>query len=380
MNIFSLLTKYAAERRQLENQCTLSLLSLLQYYPEFLLHFINSFTAYHKKTITDTKQIIIKPHSSIKIRGKGTLHPDLLIEYQGRHLIVFEMKVESKIEEHQYLYGHYLKCPLILLTKYFLSATDKHLLANYTWHDIGRIADDFLLCNRRSKKSGFLAEFIEFLKEAKMYLPDALVTKENFQYLSKFIVSKIDRKEMSRGLQESLDLFGWLSSFLTIGYERLCANYPWISDLDSKTKFVDKNYRDDEDDESEEESDELQCSYCNDRRILIYRDIGKWNSTIDVGISYGWFYNTVDKEWYFYTSHYFGSKKESESKKYVPRADLKYRYRARHYRELHHYDVKFIPSKKQLSKMIPIWQKEIDKIGNWYSKSNLSRKTKSVRR
>lgn len=380
MNIFSFLTKYAAERRQLENQCTLSLLSLLQYYPEFLLHFINFFKDYHNKTFTNVNGITIKPHPSIRIKGNRILHPDLLIEYQGSPLIVFEMKVESKIEQHQYSYGHYLKCSLILLTKYYLSASDKHLLANYTWQDVGRIADDFLLRNRRSKKSGFLREFIEFLKEAKMYLPDTLVTKTNFQYLSKFIVSKMDRKEMSRGLQESLDLFGWLSSFLTVGYERLCANYPWMSDFDSKTKFVDECYWDDEGYESEKESNESQCSHCNDRSIVIYRYVGRWNKMVDAGISYGWSYDTVDNEWCFFTSHYFGSKNESESKKYVPKSDSDYYKWAKYYREHYHYNEKFIPSKKQLSKIIPSWHDKIENIGKWYSNSDLSKKIKSVRR
>jgi hypothetical protein len=380
MNIFSLLTKYAAGRKQLENQCTLSLVALLQYYPEFLLHFANAFYPIHKRTINNIEQIAIKPHPSIRIRNGDNVHPDLLLEYQGKPLIVFEMKVESRMAGHQYQYGKQLKCPLVLITKHLQDSCKNLSVINLTWHYIGKISEDFLCCNGRLKKSGFLSEFILFLREIKMYLPESIVTKGNFQYFAKLFCSKTDKKSMSRGLQESIELFGWLTSFLNIGYERLCVNHPWMRTLDSTTKFYDDCIHNAEDFEKEEANSGMQCAMCNDRIIQIYRYICKWNRTVDAGIQYGWHFDTIDNKWYFYTSHYYGSKTKGEPKKFVPKADSSYNHWARSYREYFHYYEKFIPSRMQPYKAISIWEKEIDKIGKWFSESSLADKVKQIRR
>lgn len=380
MNIFTLLTKYAAGRQQVENQYTLSLVALLQYYPAFLIHFVNSFSEYHRVKVIEFNQLSVIPHPIIKLKNKNSLYPDLIINYQNKPLIVFEMKINSQIKDHQYLYGQYSKCPLILVTKHFLSASEKHYLTNITWNDIGRICDDFLMSCMRSNKNEFMSEFIDFLKETKMYFPSDVLTKTNFQYLAKMLCSKIVNKNMTRGLQESIDLLNWLTNFLNHHYERLCVNYPWMCEIDSSTRLVDNFYWEGDEEKYKTVNLSLDKSPFNDRNILLYRYIGKWNSKADAGISFGWIHDNVNDEWYFFTSHYIGSKDQADLKKYVPKFDSEFHKWARDYREKDHYIEKFIPSKKQLANFIPIWEMEIDKIGKWYSNSKLSNKVKRIRR
>jgi hypothetical protein len=376
MNIFSLLLKYAAERRQTENQCTLSLASILQYYPAFLLHFVNHFSNLHGIKISDSTLLEVIPHFSISIKNKQPKRPDLLIKYKRKPLLVFEMKIDHNIANHQYLYGKQLKCPLVLLTKHISHNSDRQQLLNITWNDIGKITDAFINANGRLRKSEFLREFILFLRETKMYLPDSIVSRENFQYLFKFIASSPEGKRMTRGLKESIDLLNWIYSFLDLQYESLCTTYLWLRRF--KSKNILSETLDDQKNDMEVNDESKHNVTSKSRRIWIRRIIYRCNNQVDCGIDFGWFCDTQDANWSFYTSYYYGDRSKPTAIRRIPKVTEKYIVGSRNYREVYLYDKYFIKTKKTLLKLIPEWEREVIKLADWFSKSKLSIKARRL--
>jgi hypothetical protein len=370
--------KYAAERRQVENQCTLSLVCLLEYSPDFLIYFVNHFYYVHKTRIKNSNSLEIFPHYAIPVKNRKPLHPDLFIKYMGKALIVFEMKIDSRVEEHQYLYGKQLHCPMVLLTKHIEPSIPLEI-QNYTWGNIGQIIDGFLSENGKLRESSFIREFVNFLKEKKMYLPNSIVTRENFEYLSRMLCSTTKEKKISRGLSNAIDLLHWTYTFLETQSETLYSTHPQLKYFKSKVLLRELSDENESSNSNKKiDTQELKKMTIGNRKIYINCCIFRNNKQVAAGVSFGWYYNTDNEDWSFYTNYFYSDTSEAIAKKYVPRAESEYKMWNRFYREVYPYERFFSQTKKQLSELVKEWEDEVKKLGIWLSRSAIGNKAKKL--
>ena len=355
MNIFSLLIKYAADRQQTENQFTLSLVSILSYHRDYFKYLIEELFQLLKIKPTSLTDLSLINHHPFRVKIEGQIHnwiPDLLIKNMDKNILVFEMKIKDRqIQNNQKLYGKKAKCPLIFLTEH-KEVSQKSSILNITWNDIGKISDKFLEDKNYNRKYKLLQEYVDFLKERKMYLPDSIVTRANFDHLSKFIGKSSDSKKyMVRGIKESLHLLQWGYDFIESCYDDIITNFKCLNKFNFETRYWHQlDYG--------EKHKTKQF-----RSLYIYGHVFRYGKSECIGINYGWNYDEEYDEWCFYTAIDMHSKNSRLLNKYIKDKDeVKYRDK----------DIglcSFKNDNKDLRKSITAWRKETLKLAKVFINS-----------
>lgn len=305
-NIFSLLTKYAKNNQQYENQCTLSLVSVLNYYPDLLHRFTNYFleiTGQNK--IRPSDNIIVVPHPQEKREKTGV--PDLLIKRGDKNLLLFEMKINAKITEKQYEYYKSFNCPLIFILKYLPEEMkEKKNIYYLTWNEVGKLCDEFLKTSKIKDKK-LIKEFVEFLKEEDMYISENILSKQNLDELGKFFL-KIRRSDADdlivRKIPDIIALLNFIYKFLDNEYSRLIesSGISYLKYLNSNNEI----YISPADEKDKETS------------IFILRKIFVNNSYMWGQVGFGWKFDFKDNSnkvnWKYIFYHNGDINKESNKK------------------------------------------------------------------